>query len=424
MRIFLFLLALHTLVFASYEQVSEFYKNAQYDQAIEEAKASTSEYANPKLHLLWAKSALSLGYLNEAIAAYERVIILDEHNTDAKIELLKLYTQTSKDELAKTLYDELLNTALTSEEKNIVQSIYKKSLSSVDFRGSLALGYDTNINVSPKNSVIDDYLGSTGDSAEQSSLFSRLNANVTYTNELEDEGGWYLKSDLNLYAQNNFDAHFYDLYIGSLGVGAGYSTGNYNLYIPLGYTRLYYLQKDFLEEISLKPKVSMMLFEKLILNLNASYKKRNYVHSEDSYRDDSSLGGGMGFVYLFSKNYIYFNTAYESYKADTSATLSFLDKDIITLDLIFHFRLTSALKTKLSYRYRDAQYSDYAITSATTLSSSKREDTYNKAGISFLYELSKNYEIYLSNEYIKNDSNSVLAQYSKNITLLGIDLKY
>ncbi len=424
MKIFVFLLALHALVFASYEKATEFYKNAQYDQAIEEAKASTSEYANPKLHLLWAKSALSLGHLNEAIAAYERVIILDENNTDAKIELLKLYTQTSRDELAKNLYDELLNTSLTSKQKNMIESIYKKNLSSIDSRISLALGYDTNINVSPGSSVIDDYLGSAGNSGEETTLFTRLNGNVNYTNELEDDGGWYFKSDLNLYAQNNFDAHLYDLYIGSLGAGIGYSGSDYNLYLPVGYTRLYYLDKDFLQEISLKPRISMMFSKSLIFNANASYKKRNYVQSEDTYRDDSSFGGGVGLVYLISKNYIYFNTSYESYTADTSATLSYLDKDVITLDLIFNYALTSALKTKLSYRYKDAQYSDYAITSATTLSSSKREDTYNKLGISFLYEFSKNYEIYLSNDYIKNDSNYVLAQYSKNITMFGIHLKY
>ncbi len=424
MKIFVFLLTLYTLVFASYEKAAEFYENALYDQAIEEAKASTSEYTNPELHLLWAKSALSLGHLNEAIAAYERVIILDENNTDAKIELLKLYTQTSRNELAQILYDELLNTSLTAKQKNMIQSIYKKNLSSVDSKISLALGYDTNINVSPTSSVIDDYLGSTGSSGEESTLFTRLNGNVNYTNELEDNGEYYFKSDLNLYAQNNFDAHLYDLYIGSLSAGIGFSKSNFNLYLPLGYTRLYYLDKDFLQEISLKPKISMMFSKNLIFNLNASYKKRNYVQAEDTYRDDSSLSGALGLVYLLAKNYIYFNASYESYTADTSATLSYLDKDIITLDLILNYTLTPALKTKVSYRYRDAQYSDYAITSATTLSSSKREDTYNKVGLSFVYSFSKNYEIYLSNDYIKNDSNYVLAQYSKNITMFGIHLKY
>ncbi len=423
MKIFLLLLTLHLLLFGSYEQALAFYEKGEYKKAVTEAKASTSEYANPQLHLLWAKAAQALKQDNEAIAAYERVIILDENNIQAKIALLKLYAQTSREELAQELYEELQSNPLTPKQKKLLSSAYTPETSCVDSRASLGIGYDTNINVSPSSNILNDYYGGTN-SAEQATLFAQLNAALSYTNELSGKGAWYAKGALGFYGQNNFDAHYYDLYVPSLSGGIGYNAQNYKAYIPLQYSRVYYLEKDLLQEIALRPKLNLTLSQTVMLYLHASYKQRKYMQSEDSYKDDSSFGGGIGGVYVFSQNYIYLDASYESYSANESRTLSYLDKDILTLYVALNYALTSKLKTNLSYKYRASLYTDKALRSDATLSTSERADRYSKTALKLSYELTKNYKLYVSNRYIQNESNHALAKYTKNITMLGITLHY
>ena len=49
------LLLLTALLHASYKQAQSYYDNKEYGAALQEAKISTDEYSNPKLHLVWAK---------------------------------------------------------------------------------------------------------------------------------------------------------------------------------------------------------------------------------------------------------------------------------------------------------------------------------------------------------------------------------
>ncbi len=424
LKVILFLLTFNVLVFGSYKQAFTYYIYKQYEKAILEAKSSTSEYSNPKLHLIWAKSAQALHLTNDAIAAYERVAILDEKNIEAKLKLLELYVQTSRTELAEELYRELEQTKLSPREEKLLHMIYKVDLSSLKSRASFAIGYDTNINVSPGSSALDDYLQSTGSEGEKTTLFGRFNGGINYHNDLKEKGTWFVKSHFNIYAQNNIDAHFYDLYVGTLGFSPGYKGKKYTISTALNYNRIYYLEKDFLQELSFSPRYSILLNTKTIAKLDLKYKKRNYIQKEDQDRDDSSLTGSIGIVYLFKKNYIYLNSTFESYTPDTPHTLSYLDKDIFTLNFILNYVWTPHIKTKLLYKYRQTYYEDKAIVNTTTISNTKRSDTYNRIGITLTYNMTKHSDFFFSNNYIVNSSNYVLAEYTKNVTMFGINLKY
>jgi len=86
-----FLLSVY--VHADYTQAYQLFLNGSYEKTIKELKKSKKQYSNPNLHLLWGHSAKELGHLNEAMSAYERVLLLDSTNTQAKTALEEIYTQ-------------------------------------------------------------------------------------------------------------------------------------------------------------------------------------------------------------------------------------------------------------------------------------------------------------------------------------------
>jgi len=423
MKLIILLITLSSLAFASYENSEQFYKNGEYQKAINEAKSSFSEYSNPKLHLLWAKSAEALGHTGEAMSAYERVVMLDESDTESRVALVKIYKKSSRDDLAKEMSKELQNYQLTPAQRSSLDLLQGGSIDSFKAKATLGVGYDSNINVSATGSDLDGYYQTTGISGEKSTLFSRLNGSLSYINELQEKGGWYVRGDARIYYQNNSDAHFYDMFVGSLEAGVGYAEDGYTLYMPIGYDRVNYLDVDLLSQVRVAPKVNITLNKNYILNINAKYASRSY--SKEVYKGmgDTSYGVGAGFYYLFDKNYAYMTANYASYSSSQTIHNAYIDKNMLTLSLGVNYTLSSWLVARLDYRYRKGSY-DETIAINNPTETTDRADDYNQIELKLSHYFADNYELFISDRYAKNSSNYVPAEYKKNILMFGISANY
>jgi len=407
------LLAMFPLfLFASLEKTQKYYDNGEYKQAITEARISKSEYNKPQLHLLWAKSAKKLGHLDEAMSAYERVVMLDEMNVDAKFELAKIYDETSRISLAKETTKELSNYQLTPEQRSALELIAGADIQKIKAKASLTFGHDNNINVSAKADKLDNFYQVSNSTGEQSSLFARFNGSVSYINDFDDEDGAYLRGDLKLYYQNNSDAHYYDMFIGTLNTGFGYRSGGYNVFAPIGIDKITYLETSLMQQYKFEPRVEININNRHILNINGSYKQRVYNDSKYEIMNDSSFGIGIGLYYLMDKDFVYYNAKYEMFSSEESVHALYIDKDILTLSLGINYNLSSWLVTKLDYKYRNASYDD------------NRDDDYHQGEIKFSHYLFDKYELFISNKYIKNSSDYVPANYTKNMAVLGLSVSY
>ena len=413
----IFLIALNVVVFANYETANRYYENGEYEKAIVEAKSSTSEYSNPNLHLVWAKSAEALGDTTQAMSAYERVTMLDSTNTQARVALVKIYKQTSRDELAKEMSKELQNYQLTPAQRSSLELLQAQDINSFKARGTLGIGYDSNINISANASDLDSYYGMVGNMGETSTLFARLNGALSYIYEFDEKGGLFFRSDLELYYQNNFDAHYFDMLAVGLNLGLGYSGDGYTFYMPVGYDKVNYLDVDLLNQIRVAPKFDIALTNDFILNVNAKYAQRSY-HQARRGMDDSSFGAGVGLYYLFDDNYAFLNTKYETFSSSEANHYSYIDKDMITIKTGFNYNPIDWLTTKFNYRYRKGNYDD------TDGGSKKRDDNYHQVELKLSHYLSDGLELFISESYVKNFSNFAPAKYSKNIAMFGISANY
>ena len=422
MKLLLTIFILSSFLHASYEKAQTYYDNKEYNSVLKEAKASTDEYSNPKLHIIWAKSAEALGLSNEAMNAYERAVMLDENDTTSRMALLKIYDATGRVGLANALGVELQNYNLTPEQRNSLEVLIKENSNSLKAKASISLGHDSNINVSADGGVLDDYYGGVGSLGEQETLFVRMNAALSYIHELGNKGGWYLRSDAKLYYQNNFDASRYNMFIGDLSAGVGYSGSNYTLYLPVDLSYVNYLEVSLLSEISLRPRANISLSKNFILNINVKYSTRNY--GKDIYKgmSDSSYGIGTGVYYLFSKNYLYATALYEDFSSTEVLHYSYIDKSMLTLTTGVNYELSSWLMGKLDYKFRQGSYDD----SSDLLygSSQKRKDNYSQVELKLSYFFAKHYELFASDRYAQNSSNYVPAEYTKNIAMFGLSANY
>jgi len=424
MKSLIILLMLSTVASASYKKAEEFYKAKEYERAIVEAKASTDEYSNPKLHLIWAKSEEALGNITQAMSAYERVIILDNTDVISRLKLVNIYKQTHRDTLVKSMSKSLQNYQLTPAQRSSLSLLMKsEDLSSYKARASFGIGYDSNINVSATSSVLDDYTGVIGNKGEIGTLFEQFGGSVSYIHELDEKGGAYLRADLRAHYQNNNDAHYYDMFVGSGEVGVGYAGDGYTLYLPIAYDRVHYLELDMLSQVRIAPKVNVTLDKNTILNFNMKYSTRSYNQKFFEPMADSSLGFGAGFYYLFGRDFVYGNLFVENFTSKEYVHNTYLDKDMITASIGLNYNLTSWLVTRLDYKFRNGNYSDRSNLKDPR-DMETRSDNFNQIGIKLSHYFAKNYEVYISDQYSKNSSNYVMSNYTKNIAMFGISANY
>ncbi len=423
MKTLILLATLCAVAFASYENVENFYNQGEFQKAIDEAKISFSDYSNPKLHMLWAKSAEALGNEDEAMSAYERVEILDETNNEARVALVKIYRESARDEFTSQTIKESQNYQLTPKQRASLELLQGGGNSTFRASVSLSAGYDDNVNVNPGALILDDYYDSVGNEDIVETQFSRLNAKLTYLNELGGKGGWYIQGDAIAYYQNNLDAHYYDMFVGTLEAGIGYAGNGYTAYLPVAYDIVNYLDKSLFEEYGVEPRVNVALSGERVLSLKANYSQRAYLHLADEGRDDSTFGLGVGIYYLFDKNFAYADLKYEKFIATNDSPLRFVNKDALTLALGVNYNVTSWLMTRVDYRYRGAIYDD-EIKISLNSDPEKRLDGYHQLEAKVSLYFKRNYELFISNRYSNNSSNHTPGEYVKNVVTLGLGLNY
>ena len=351
--------------------------------------------------------------LNRAQAAYESALLEDEHNNEARFKLASLYKKIDMPEQATVVLSDINENQLTPSQRNALKTLgYKKEHTNASLKAKLALngGYDSNINISA------DDLPSNTNAQAQSTLFSRLTADLSYIHYIESSQTWYLRSDLDLYYQNNEAVHYYDALFGRLYAGGGYQGDGYSLYIPLFYDQLHYLERDLLQEYGIRPDANIALMQGLILNINAMYSARRYLNESDALRDDDILSVGLGLFYFYDKNIAYLKTRYENYSATKENAPQFTDKTMLYFMLGGIYSLQAVADIRLDYQFRQGDFKKGP--------SIKRDDNNHDINLGIERDIIQTFRVNATYHYINNTSNYQTFQYNKHELMLGMAYNY
>ncbi len=402
---FLFILIWLSLYLdASYINMQQYAKKGMHHKVLQEAKKSFSEYQNPKLHLLWAQSAEKLGKTTEAMAAYERVLILDPENKTAQKALQHIYTQTNRENLT------------LNPENDTKESSFKT-------KASLKFGYDTNININAGGDLLDGYYGVELGLDQISTYFSAMTANFLYLYHFRENPNWFLQGTLDLFYQNNFNAHKYDLTIPTANLTLGYLEGDNLFYIPVNYNNIHYLEKNLLNILTIKPRFRTTVIENYLWDIAVLYEKRNYIQTEDKAKDATSYGIESGIYYSFKNTQASLNVKYENRKADTQEIERYIDAQFFTLNTQMKYYFDNDIYAHFNYLFRYADYDDN-IGTRETPSQISRDDYINELTLKISYILNKQTEVYIEDIYTKSLSTYIPAEYHKNIISLGLQMRF
>jgi hypothetical protein len=412
-RIIFILLLVSVGLSASYKQALTYYQKGNYKKALIAAKHSKKSYSNPNLHLLWGYSAQVLGLMDEAKHAFERVLILDEDNLKATKALHKINQAL-----------EIINadrSAFLLAERGAIPRLKERHDLPLEVKTSVAVGYDSNVNITPGSVVLNDYYGTEESADRIASLFTKMSSRISYKQDIGERGGWYVKAKARAYTQQNVttEAKHYNLTTGSMEAGAGYTGSTYYLYFPVSYHRVHYLDQDLLEQYRFVPGIMIPIDDKRILEFKARYSQNNYIRKEDKTKDDTTYGVQLGGYYLFDKNIAYLHTRYEQRSAQHNEPSKYIDADYITASVGFNYQFNASFLSAMDYTFRYGQYNDKVGLSNTT-----RDDNYHQLHVKLSYLYDDDSELYLSETYLENRSNYMVSEYKKHSVMFGITYGY
>ena len=364
-------------------------------------------------NLEWAICEEKLGHKDEAMSAYERVIIYNPNNLKAINALAKIYSKSHMQYEAEELKKSLDYSQLTPQERQIVSTLLDGYKESISTRYSVALnfGYDDNLNYG---------INKSADKKEINSIFHSFAFSSNYVNELNDIGGLSFQGNINLYWQDNYSAHYYDILYGAIDFGIGYSIDNILIYLPIVYKKIYYLNQDLYSQYGIAPRLTQKLTKSILLNLDMQYIKQDYVDIKYQNAENNLLSSSISIYKFYAQNYIYGKLEYLSHNAISNTPTIFTEYKYFKFLTGVSYKIDNFAMVGINYQYGHANFDDFI----NITSNKKRSDNLNQ--INFLIEkrLNNNLKIIGNYIYSNNQSNDSSSSYQKQIITFGLQYNY
>ncbi len=419
------------------------YDNQEYKKAVECFGDSKSDYTDAEMQLYWAKSEEKLHRRNHAIAAYERVVVLEPQNLEATMKLVELYKLNLEDEHAQEVASNFDDKDLSPEQRTALAQLLTTNYAKLDklsAKVATKIGYDSNIASTAGENSLNSFalaLSLTPQqraklNSSQGTMFSQTLASVSYIHDLTHKGGWFAQASADAMLQFNSDASLYNTKYIKGSVALGYKISNTTITLPLYYAHTHYLDKNLLKNYGVEPSLSSILSSKYILNIGMKLNEKNYIPSSMKEYDSQGYGINSSLYYLFGSNYVSAKVSYDITSAinesNTVYPPKYVDKEVVSLFLTSLYRFKNDYLLKANYKLSYSIYNDnyYAKNSLGNyyFKDSKREDTYHNLGLSFSKYIYKTLKATADYRYSKNSTDYYLSDYDKHILSVGLEYNY
>ncbi|CAE10663.1 tetratricopeptide repeat protein [Wolinella succinogenes] len=407
---------------AELTQALELFKNRDYANAYPLLeKLSEAHPENLDLNLMLGASALELKRYHEAIAAFDRALILDPRNLTARIQIAKINYLLGNTTLASQELDALLKESLPLSVREGVQGLktqVDQSQSKHSFGGAFILGgeYDSNVNndIGGRNFTLPSLnlqLFGTNTKSDYAH-FQTLVLNHSY--DMGEKEGWKWDSSLVAYNKTYFDTSTRNLVLFSLSTGPSYTQDGYQLSLPVTLDKVYLASDSYLDIAGAGIRLKKLLSPRLMLDGGYSRKYNSYAQEFKARNSDTNL------FYLGARQAIgeespYLLSLYFAYRTDKER--NDLRSDVSYDEWGGRIELSKEIFDKFSltggYSYKKTSYSD---TDALYLN--HREDKERRYELGVTHELSRRSTVGLNVAYVDHPSNHDPFDYDKRVVTL------
>jgi len=430
----------HIGLFYNYKNYSEKYayieKNDKLKKAIklyrENRYSKSYEILNKHLfnnlnNIRWqyylGRSAYKLGKVEEAISAFERVLMLNPTNIRAKLEMAKIYFEIEKLDKSKELFEEVLKENIPPSVKLNVEKYLKvieKARKKTFFKAVAIVGisYDSNVNNSPIDDQyyipklqinLDNTVTHDSDYAHQEILM------LNHIYDIGNPGDFVFKNNFLLFLKTMQSYSDKNILFYSYSPALSYRQNRYLIDLAVGYERMFYGSNPYLHTFYLSPSLQYVLSKTTLYKVSLKLQRKVPESSLNKQRDANFYELFLSLQKKLNSQFFINPTFSYQKERKIDSNLTNIDLDAISLGLATSYKLTEDKSIGLKLLYRDAKYKD-----VDSIYGTKREDRYYNASISFNKIFNKGFLVQGILGHIKNSSNHPSSTYIKNYANINI----
>lgn len=376
---------------------------------------------NPEYNFLLGRSALELKMYDEAVTAFDRVLMLNPSHTRTRLELARLYFETKEYEQASHELELVLKENIPQNVRDIATAFKtrideSKNKHSFSVALIVGAGYDNNANndIGKKEFIIPSFnIPITGnDKVDDSNLFATMVLNHSY--DFGEKGGWSLENSLVGYNKTNIDLTQNNLNLFALSTSPIYSHESLRLSMPLNYDRVYLDGKGYMYNLSATLKGAYLLDATSQVEVGYLHKRGYY--DEDEGQDVKGNTFFGSYKKAFGENEPLLLSLSTSYS--DNAEVNSGRTDVASTGYSYAIELSQSfkngLKPSVSYTYSTTDFEKVDVLYGT-----KRSDSRDEYELGLGYTIKENMLINASVTYSKNSSNHDPFNYDKITALMS-----
>lgn len=380
-------------------------------------KIYLEKLADVNFNFYFGRSAYETGHYETALAAFERVGILDPRSIRNKLEMARTYFMLKMYEDSELLYMEVLTypNIPTNIRTNIelslakVSKVQKKSFTYASV--ILDYLYDSNINYASGEKV---FLGlpvvnPVSDTALQ------IFANVVNIYDIGSKNGFAVKNSFSAYLKDYATYNNYNILYFTYNPSLIYKETRYTAELLAGFDTMELGKKKYLSSASITPRFELNHSPTLKSIAHFKYQRKKFQREAQRNLDANRYELSYGLQNILTpRSYVQGN--FIGVQERKIRGINLVDFDEVKANLSYANQFSKKYSLDLYTEVRSRDYKDHSV-----LFDNVRNDVGGSGTIGISMRAAKTARVRLSNTYEYVNSNQAQFSYKKRTTVLGLN---
>jgi len=405
-----------------YSQASHAYNTKDFKNSYTLfSKLYMTHLSDADLNFKFGISAYEIGNYDMALAAFERVEILEPTNLRNKLEKARTYFMLKMYEDAELGFKEVLANPLLPQNvrKNIelylarVIKEQKKSFTYITL--NLNTLYDSNVNSAPMDDTYNIGITEYATAEEKSDGAFELSAGIVNIYDIGEANGFALKNRVSLYTKRHFSEDDYDINYFSYVPSLLYKFTKYTFETAVGADVMTLGDKNYLQTLSFMPRFEYEHTNTLRSSFHFRYQLKDFKQSAQKDLDANHYELSYGLQSILSpRSYVQANITALQEKKRHGSRID-VDYDEYRLDAAYGKQFTPTYGAEIYAQIRKRQYDEHSA-----LFNSTRDDIGKSIGAGLSIKLVETLLLKLGARYDRVDSNQDVFSYDKHTLNAGV----
>lgn len=382
------------------------------------------------LNFKYAQLATKLGKYDEAIAAYERMLIVNPSLNRVKLDMALVYMKSGSYAQAKKLFEDVMaqNPPQTVQDNiNRLMAVVRQAEKKHHLSGSITIGFnsDSNASASPATGAVDLFgvsvpLDGSSQAASDDHRFASVTATHTYILPSKNRHTWSTSG--TVYKTHQSSIGTLDLTVYSVKTGPTFNIPKLKTKIGMdvGYNDTHLARRTYLQSLNESIKIDHFITPKVAVNLSWQHEKRRFKNTESAttytLRNGHANEQKLGITVTPTKNDVL--TAGVTWRQEMTKT-KYNDNRQKSLNVSYTHLFPEDYFLNTSATLKNSQYKGIdTLVNPTTV----RDDFERNFSLTFGKKLFDDYTITTSYQWRNIDSN--IQNYAYKNERVGVALSY